>query len=86
MKQLGALLAPLVVLGVASCSGSAGSTPAPGPSGPPPTNGIQHIVVMMQENRSFDNVFAGYPRADTTLVGGCTPNRWCKGSQMVHLH
>ena len=40
---------------------------------------------MVQENRSFDNLFAGYPGADTTLQGACTPNRWCKGSHIVNL-
>jgi phospholipase C len=86
MKRSRALIFSAVILGAAGCSGSAGTTPTPGPSAPPPSNAIQHIVVMMQENRSFDNVFAGYPGADTTLVGACTPNRWCKGSHMVHLH
>jgi phospholipase C len=27
----------------------------------PPTNPIKHIVVIMQENRSFDNYFGSYP-------------------------
>ena len=26
---------------------------------------IQHIVIVMQENRSFDNLFHGYPGANT---------------------
>jgi phospholipase C len=30
---------------------------------------IQHIVVIMQENRSFDNLFNGFPGADTVQVG-----------------
>ena len=30
---------------------------------------IQHIVVIMQENRSFDNLFEGFPGADTAKVG-----------------
>ncbi|MGA7342580.1 MAG: alkaline phosphatase family protein [Terracidiphilus sp.] len=30
---------------------------------------IQHIVVIMQENRSFDNLFNGYPGADTVQSG-----------------
>jgi phospholipase C len=84
---------PLVVLAsfwIAGCSGSVGSTPAPGPSVSPtvPTP-IQHIVVLLQENRSFDNIFAGFPGADTTLVGKCKPAKgapWCKGDHMIHLH
>ncbi len=54
----------------------------------PPTsasNLIKHIVVLIQENRSFDNLFAGYPGADTTLVGRCKPAPWCTGSHMVPL-
>jgi phospholipase C len=36
------------------------------PQGPLP---IQHIVVIMQENRSFDNLFNGFPGADTVQSG-----------------
>ena len=36
-----------------------------------PVNGspIQHIVIIMQENRSFDNLFNGFPGADTVHSG-----------------
>jgi phospholipase C len=30
---------------------------------------IQHVVIVVQENRSFDNLFAGYPGADTQSYG-----------------
>jgi phospholipase C len=30
---------------------------------------IQHVVVIVQENRSFDNLFQGYPGADTVPSG-----------------
>jgi phospholipase C len=30
---------------------------------------IKHIVIIVQENRSFDNVFAGFPGADTQSYG-----------------
>jgi len=30
---------------------------------------IKHIVIIVQENRSFDNMFNGYPGADTSQVG-----------------
>ena|GEM_PF-515945 len=30
---------------------------------------IQHIVIIIQENRSFDNLFAGYPGSDTVEFG-----------------
>ncbi len=30
---------------------------------------IQHIVIIIQENRSFDNIFAGFPGADAPTFG-----------------
>src|SRR5579859_8164208 len=30
---------------------------------------IQHVVIIMQENRSFDNLFNGFPGADTVTFG-----------------
>ncbi len=54
------------------CGGnSTGSAPpAPTPT-PAPTNAtaIQHIVIIMQENRTFDNLFNGFPGADTVSSG-----------------
>jgi phospholipase C len=47
---------------------------------------IQHIVILVQENRSFDNLFAGFPGANTTMQGACKPAPWCKGSHMITLH
>jgi phospholipase C len=32
-------------------------------------NYIKHVVVIVQENRSFDNLFAGFPGADAPLFG-----------------
>lgn len=34
-----------------------------------PSSPIKHIVVVVQENRSFDNIFAGFPGADTQSYG-----------------
>jgi phospholipase C len=45
----------------------AASTPAIAPVSPVPLTGIhkiQHVVVIMQENRSFDSYFGTYPGAD----------------------
>jgi phospholipase C len=36
---------------------------------PPLGTKIKHIVVIMQENRSFNNLFMGYPGADTVQFG-----------------
>jgi phospholipase C len=33
------------------------------------SNPIQHVVIIIQENRSFDNLFQGYPGADTVPSG-----------------
>ncbi len=82
MKRLDALIFSALA-GLAGCSGSAGSTP-PGPSAP--MGKISHIIIMVQENRSFDNLFAGFPGANTTMQGACKPAAWCKGSHMISLH
>jgi phospholipase C len=39
--------------------------------GPPPVKGspIQHVIVLIQENRTMDNMFNGFPGADTVLTG-----------------
>jgi phospholipase C len=38
-------------------------------SEPNAANPIQHVVIMIQENRSFDNLFATYPGADGATTG-----------------
>ncbi len=70
-----------VVLVLCACSGAFGSSPsaagAPG-IGPPalhplehlPRNPkIEHVVIIVQENRSVDNLFQGFPGADTVPYG-----------------
>jgi phospholipase C len=71
---------------VAACSGS--STAAPPNQSPPspassttapdsPPTGIhkiRHVVVLMQENRSFDTYFGTYPGADGLPMYVCLPN------------
>jgi len=39
----------------------------------PATSPIKHIVVIMQENRSFDNYFGTYPGANGISKGTCVP-------------
>src|SRR5262249_22719298 len=34
-----------------------------------PANYIKHVVIIVQENRSFENLFAGWPGADAPLYG-----------------
>jgi phospholipase C len=72
----------IAALLVAGCGGSARHTSA-GPTitpGPPPTTAqlrgihkIRHVVVIMQENRSFDSYFGTYPGADG--IPGLAGNR-----------
>ncbi len=42
--------------------------------GPQATTPIEHFVVLMQENHSFDNYFGTYPGADGIPEGACVPN------------
>ncbi len=69
-------------------------TPAPVPV-PTPTNAtkIKHIVVIMQENRSFDNLFNGFPGADTVQSGSShgtvvalQPIPFEQGTDLDHSH
>ena len=63
--------------GIVACSGGAsspGALPAvsdgQGRKGSTP---ISHIVVIVEENRSFDNFFATFPNANGTLIGNAMP-------------
>src|SRR5579863_1815776 len=55
--------------------GFPGSPPPEGSPGPIPSpsvtpdSKIQHVIIVIQENRSFDNLFQGYPGADTANEG-----------------
>src|SRR5579872_7357783 len=65
------LLAAFVLAG---CGGSGGA-PAPLPGGAPPSHRksgsspIQHVVVMIQENRTFNDFFATFPGATGSTTG-----------------
>jgi phospholipase C len=62
-------------MALAGCSGSGGGGTMPrvpgerATSSPPPAQSIAHVVIVVQENRSFDNLFATYPGADGTTHG-----------------
>src|ERR1700730_15876803 len=49
-------------------SGSASPSPSPSPTIAPGVK-IKHVVIIVQENRSFDNLFMGFPLADTRNYG-----------------
>lgn len=67
----------VLAVAVAGCSGtsSVSSLPPPGASaliqrlGGSGQGKIRHVVYIVQENRSFDDVFKGYPGADTVSKG-----------------
>ena len=74
MRRLAVLAVP-VLIGVAATILTSGSSRATASAGPPsqhptqtpvPTgiHKIQHVVVIMQENRSFDSYFGTFPGAD----------------------
>lgn len=81
MKRLFSLATPLLLLAAFSACGSGkppvDPTPAPSvtvaptqspteaPTSPPATSPIQHIIVVVQENRTQDNLFHGYPDGAT---------------------
>jgi phospholipase C len=69
------LAAALAVAFASGCSAPFSQTPAGAPIAPgvvrraASSNPIKHIVIIVQENRSFDNLFQGYPGADTVSSG-----------------
>ncbi len=65
-------LAPLLFAALLSaCGGSGSSKSGTLPPLPPPKAGkhFTHIVILVQENRTFDNLFATFPGADGTRTG-----------------
>jgi phospholipase C len=75
VRALAAAAALLVVAGCAGASNLGGSVPAAAGDAASQTtlaaNGaaIQHVIVIVQEDRSFDNLFSGYPGADAATYG-----------------
>jgi phospholipase C len=73
LPAFGAFIAGgLLCASLTACGG--GSTPgAPAPFEPPPPakagKYFKHIVILIQENRTFDNLFATFPGADGTRSG-----------------
>ncbi len=52
---------------------AAAALPATATARTAPATPIRHIVVLMQENHSFDNYFGTYPGADGIPAGTCLP-------------
>jgi phospholipase C len=73
-----ALAAPLALAMLGAHAGPAlvdAATPEPATATP-----IQHLVVLMQENHTFDNYFGTYPGADGIPAGTCMPVDPAKGA------
>ncbi|MGA8534487.1 MAG: alkaline phosphatase family protein [Candidatus Tumulicola sp.] len=72
MNRFRALAAAAIFLSSA-CSSTL-TSPAPLPTGSPnPAPAISHVIVLFQENRSFNNIFMTFPGADTSTTGACKP-------------
>jgi phospholipase C len=54
---------------MAACSNVPGAISAPEPSPNILNNKITHVVIIIQENRTVDNLFSGLPGADTVTHG-----------------
>jgi hypothetical protein len=57
----------LSVAFVTACSGSV--TPVAPQTSAPAHRYVKHIVIVIQENRSFDNLFSGFPGTDAPVFG-----------------
>lgn len=66
----------LIFAAAAALGGCNSSSALPQPV--TPAKKITHVVILMQENRSFNNIFAGFPGATTALTGACEKAPWCK--------
>jgi phospholipase C len=73
MPRLAGHASFLAALALCACGPSGGaSTPparAPVPTTAPSAARIRHVVIIVQENRSFDNLFRGFPGADAPSDG-----------------
>ncbi|HEY1429587.1 MAG TPA: alkaline phosphatase family protein, partial [Candidatus Tumulicola sp.] len=75
-RQIRRLALPIIVCCSAACSSSGGGTsaglvmaPPAATPGPPTSTPIKHVVIIIQENRTFDNLFSTFPGADGSTVG-----------------
>ncbi|MBV8149046.1 MAG: hypothetical protein JO092_08135 [Candidatus Eremiobacteraeota bacterium] len=73
-RARGSITIAAIALLLSACTSSGGgspSAPAAPPTGPPGKRypQIDHVVIVIQENRSVDNLFQGFPGADTRPYG-----------------
>ncbi|MGB8150531.1 MAG: alkaline phosphatase family protein [Candidatus Cybelea sp.] len=73
LRAAGIWVAFLALSALLGCGGDARGTmpvlPSEGPAASAPSTKIKHVIVVIQENRSFDNFFATFPGADGTTTG-----------------
>jgi phospholipase C len=70
--RLRSVVIPLLAAVVAGALG--GSTAGGAPAVDPGIHRIEHVIVIMQENRSFDTYFGTYPGADGIPANVCVPD------------
>lgn len=78
----GAAMLALLALVPAIAAAAPGAATAPRPAVPPeaakglpedPTGGLEHVLMIMQENHTFDNYYGTFPGADGPPSGTCVP-------------
>ena len=67
MKTIGSLLLGILLLALAACGG-VGGNPNPSPS-PTPGASVSNVIVVVMQNRSFDNLFGAFPGAEGIKPG-----------------
>jgi phospholipase C len=83
MKRFGLACLFGVLAGASGCNNSSGVATAPPTT--QPAHSIRHVVILLQENRSFNNLFMGFPGANTATTGLCLPAKWCPPSGKVPI-
>ncbi len=77
------VLLAAAVSALAGCAGSSSSMPSAtyggsrSPNSSSSPSPIQHVVIIVQENRTFNNFFATFPGADGTTVGKIAKDSAC---------
>jgi phospholipase C len=67
-------LAILPLAAAAALAAAVGTSTHPRPAAAAGIHRIEHVIVIMQENRSFDEYFGTYPGADGIPKGVCVPD------------
>jgi phospholipase C len=99
VRKLHALAALALLTLLAACNtssqqqGTGGTMPASNLQIADSSGAIKHIVILFQENRSFNSMFMGFPGADTRRFGACrrykppgSKHVYCPDDRPVKLH